>query len=273
MAGGRSASAQPAFFIEVIDNLCVVDIYTTAGDDGSGARLAGTTSVDIGRDVSIALPVDVYPHKATTDLLPPAESSTGARWVRIRAPIDRRSGKARSDDATRAIARIGRPASAAAIGELKDIQCRACGASIFGEDTQSAESPCSVRDLPSAHWSELVDCWMCHPEEDTLNVNPELMYTFEPDTEPATVPDGAVPACGPGPGVHMWVSSTFVLVPLACTRGLSARLVALGDKVSTSTAFSLSLHETDEARRASCLSTVAAGRCPRPTENTLCGVL
>ncbi|KAJ2769497.1 hypothetical protein IWQ57_003080 [Coemansia nantahalensis] len=238
---GPAQRGVPTFYIEVVDNLGVVDIYAKSGAE-VGAQLAGPTSVRVGRHAPITLPIPVCPQKATTAALPPAAGGAGAGWVRIRAPIDRCAGRARLEEATRAIARIGRSVTAASIGELKDIRCQTCGASILSEDMQNADFPCNVRDLPSAHWSELVDCWMCHPEEDTLNVNPELMFAFEPDTESAAVRDGPDPTGGPGPspssGVHMWVGNTFGLVPIALTRGLSAKVVPLGDKERFHNAYS-----------------------------------
>ncbi|KAJ1734392.1 hypothetical protein LPJ61_001087 [Coemansia biformis] len=230
-----------ALYIEVLDNLQVVDIYAKLGADGdaaadNGVQLAGEADVKVGSHAPIKLPVTVYPQKATTVVLPPSGGDAAARWVRTRVPIDHCSRKARLDAMPQAIARIDRPATAASIGALEDVWCQACGASLVVDAMKRADSPCNIRDLPSAHWNEMVDCWLCHPEEDSLNVNPELMFSFEPEKGPA--PAAPAPDSQPGTGVHMWVGNMFVLVPVPCTRGLSAKLVALDDKDRFDNAFS-----------------------------------
>ncbi|KAJ2782574.1 hypothetical protein H4R18_002203 [Coemansia javaensis] len=216
-----------AYYIEVLDNLEVVDIYAAAGGE---IHLAGSSAVSIGGGAQIALPVSVYPHKAVRAVLPPADGGSAAEWVRLRVPIDHRSRQLRSRKVPQSIASIGRPATAASLGALRDIQCRACGAGLFSSAMKGEGAACNVRDLPSAHWSELVDCWMCHPEEDTLNVNPELMFAFEPQRKALSRPGSPAPDGPPEAGVHVWVGSTSALVPAQCMQGLRARLAALDDK-------------------------------------------
>ncbi|KAJ1835042.1 hypothetical protein LPJ63_001452 [Coemansia sp. RSA 2711] len=178
-----------AYYIEILDNLQVVDIYAARGGSTSAAdiRLVNETEAEVGHGIRIKLPVETVLRKAASITLPQAGDEE-SDWIRIRAPIAQRSQQQRLNTVSRSIAEIGSPVTAAAIHGLTGVCCKACGANLLSDDLRTLDSIVNVRDLPSAHWSELVDCWMCHPEEDKLKVNPELMFSFEPDKQPLVEP-------------------------------------------------------------------------------------
>ncbi|KAJ2158787.1 hypothetical protein GGF46_003521 [Coemansia sp. RSA 552] len=198
-----------AYYIEVLDNIGVVDIYAE-GD----AQLADELHVDVpGRD-KIRLPAATALQKAVKSNLPGLGGTT-SNWVRIRAPVASRT-RAQPRPSSQCIADISRPVSAAALGGLSEIACQNCGAGLFSKGLKGTCAAPNVRDLPSAHWSELVDCWMCHPEEDNLNVNPELMFSFEPERDDAA--QAAGPKC-PAPSandVHVWDRFYSTFTTLRC---------------------------------------------------------
>lgn len=55
---------------------------------------------------------------------------------------------------------------------MKEIQCQHCSASILDSSVNY-----KIKDLPSEHWYELVECWICHetkPEEHRARMRPIL---------------------------------------------------------------------------------------------------
>lgn len=55
---------------------------------------------------------------------------------------------------------------------MKEIQCQHCSASILDSSINY-----KIKDLPSEHWYELVECWICHetkPEEHRARMRPIL---------------------------------------------------------------------------------------------------
>ncbi|KAJ2311596.1 hypothetical protein IWW54_002552 [Coemansia sp. RSA 2705] len=228
-----------AYYIEILDNLQVVDIYAARGGSTSAAdiRLVNETEAEVGHGIRIKLPVAIVLHKAASITLPQAGDEE-SDWIRIRAPIAQRSQQQRLNTVSRSIAEIGSPVTAAAIHGLTGVCCKACGANLLSDDLRTLDSIVNVRDLPSAHWSELVDCWMCHPEEDKLNVNPELMFSFEPDKQPLVEPrcsDTVDSSSGAlSDKVHIWMGNTHALVAPACLQAVRLRRVELAAKVSNS---------------------------------------
>ncbi|KAJ2294551.1 hypothetical protein IWW55_005656, partial [Coemansia sp. RSA 2706] len=228
-----------AYYIEILDNLQVVDIYAARGGSTSAAdiRLVNETEAEVGHGIRIKLPVETVLRKAASITLPQAGDEE-SDWIRIRAPIAQRSQQQRLNTVSRSIAEIGSPVTAAAIHGLTGVCCKACGANLLSDDLRTLDSIVNVRDLPSAHWSELVDCWMCHPEEDKLKVNPELMFSFEPDKQPLVEPqcsDTVDSSSGAlSDKVHIWMGNTHALVAPACLQAVRLRRVELAAKVSNS---------------------------------------
>ncbi|KAJ2380682.1 hypothetical protein H4S02_006563 [Coemansia sp. RSA 2611] len=183
-----------AYYIEVLDSLKVVDIYVECArsepkSGGSDIQLVGTTELRISSDSVISLPVTVLPRAAARSSLADSESGLDAKsWVRIRAPIALDCLKARLEQASQLITSIEKPITADAIQGVSDIGCQSCLSSLLASIPRLPDSDTlKIRDLPSAFWSELVDCWVCHPEKDTVNVNADLLHAFEPEvSEPTT---------------------------------------------------------------------------------------
>ncbi|KAJ1817164.1 hypothetical protein LPJ56_004130, partial [Coemansia sp. RSA 2599] len=178
-----------AYYIEILDSLQVVDIYARrkqqcgpASPAADSVRLQSDTVVYIDERMTIDLPVSVNAGLATKTHLEQIKSADdGSGWIRLRAPMSSASRKARLETTPQLISSIQRTVTASSILGLSAICCRKCGAEISSEAFVGRSDPLSIRDLPSAYWIELVDCWVCHPEEDDLSVNKELLFAFESD--------------------------------------------------------------------------------------------
>lgn len=62
--------------------------------------------------------------------------------------------------------------STSVLKELSEFQCKVCAQSLFLKDKEY-----KLKDLPSEHWYELVECWICHetkPEEHQARMRPIL---------------------------------------------------------------------------------------------------
>lgn len=222
-----------AYYIEILDNLQVVDIYVRSSSSTSrnDIQLLSSTEIQVGTTQTIQLPIEVVPVSSSRTTLPNPCTDEELTWVRVRAPISSASKRERLEEASQLIANIEKPVTAKTIKDgLRDIQCKSCHHSLLC----SSIDPCkllSIRDLPSSYWSEMVDCWVCHPEEDLVTVNRDLLYSFEPD-----VMDGAVPSSSPGDsnssGVDMWVGDTYVLVVSNIFKESPTKSIQVDAKVS-----------------------------------------
>ncbi|PHZ14204.1 uncharacterized protein RHIMIDRAFT_278433 [Rhizopus microsporus ATCC 52813] len=62
--------------------------------------------------------------------------------------------------------------STSVLRELSEFQCKVCAQPLFLKDKEY-----KLKDLPSEHWYELVECWICHetkPEEHQARMRPIL---------------------------------------------------------------------------------------------------
>ncbi|ORE14887.1 hypothetical protein BCV71DRAFT_229030 [Rhizopus microsporus] len=62
--------------------------------------------------------------------------------------------------------------STSVLRELSEFKCKVCAQSLFLKDKEY-----KLKDLPSEHWYELVECWICHetkPEEHQARMRPIL---------------------------------------------------------------------------------------------------
>ncbi|KAJ2563048.1 hypothetical protein GGH12_002834 [Coemansia sp. RSA 1822] len=236
-----------AYYIEVLDNLHVVDIYAEYGADTKVSsdhdiQLVKESEVKIGKQLTIRLPVATILHNAARSILPSTDGKA-ANWTRIRVPIAYSSHQQQLRTVTRNITEIDKPVPAATVECLEDICCQACGSSILISQLKTADCRPNVRDLPSAHWSELVDCWMCHPEEDKLNVNPELMHSFEPEKKLPTEADEQTTDTDThvvlANNVHMWIGNTFALVSSSYLQSVHSKHVVLDAKERYYNAFTV----------------------------------
>ncbi|KAJ1661049.1 E3 ubiquitin-protein ligase E3D [Dispira simplex] len=99
------------------------------------------------------------------------------------------------------------PLCANELSRVTQLACRWCGFTlILPKRTKSnTSSHCyfSTLDLPSEHWTELLDCWMCHPDEET-----QFIMQYDRDMSQ------------PGVRIHPWnpksnqilVGHTYVLI-------------------------------------------------------------
>ncbi|KAJ2637421.1 hypothetical protein GGF40_002366 [Coemansia sp. RSA 1286] len=227
-----------AFYIEILDSLQVVDIYAKQSEQ-SGPALQTDSVVYVDKRTSVELPVSVNVGLATkTQLEPIKPACDSSGWVRLRAPISSASRKSRLEKTPQLITSIRRSVTANSLQGLADICCRMCGAQLVSEAfTRRSDSP-SIRDLPSAYWIELVDCWVCHPEEDDLNVNKELLFAFESDKTTRTQkrPSAILDSAGSA-NVDVWVGDTFALVSADLINDLPTRLVHIEDKTRFDNAY------------------------------------
>ncbi|KAJ2024844.1 E3 ubiquitin-protein ligase E3D [Coemansia sp. S3946] len=241
-----------AYYMEVLDSLKVVDIYVECArsrpkSGGSDIQLVGTTELQISTDSVIGLPVTVSPRAAARSSLEDPESGSDANsWIRIRVPVALDCMKARLEQASQLITSIEKPITASAIQGLVDVDCQSCSSSLFANAPGAADcDTLRIRDLPSAFWSELVDCWVCHPEKDTVNVNTDLLHEFEPKLAAATdsTQDSIrkpEPSTETKISVDMWVGDTYVLASEDLFKDLPKTPVHMDTKVLSSISVSLS---------------------------------
>ncbi|KAJ1897289.1 E3 ubiquitin-protein ligase E3D [Kickxella alabastrina] len=230
----------PAYYIEVLDNLQVVDIYaeSTSPDANGAPRLVAEDRIQIDKDTTVKLPVAVNTRTAVRSQLPPTPTptprpvtkSTNPGWVRIRAPIAHASRKERLETTPQLITVIQRPVTSSTIKGFNEICCQACGARLLSDTFKSRGHELSIRDLPSAYWGELVDCWVCHPEEDSLNVNADLLFSFEPDKCESQQQQRQSSDEQSVPTVDVWVGDIYVLVSASLCEDLPTRLVHIDAK-------------------------------------------
>ncbi|KAJ2092575.1 hypothetical protein IW138_001013 [Coemansia sp. RSA 986] len=92
----------------------------------------------------------------------------------------------------------------------------------------------SIRELPSTYWSELIDCWVCHPEEDNINVNTDLLHIFEPEIgQEILVDDSKASSKTSGDSLdtmQIWIGETYILVPTSYLQPLPTHEVHLAEK-------------------------------------------
>ncbi|KAJ2493754.1 E3 ubiquitin-protein ligase E3D [Coemansia sp. RSA 2050] len=224
-----------AYYMEVLDSLKVVDIYVERArsgpkSGGSDIQLVGTTELRISADSVISLPVTVSPRAAARSSLADPESGSDAEsWVRIRAPIALDCIKARLEQASQLIASIEKPITANSIQGVSDIGCQSCLSSLLANTPLTPDGDAlGIRDLPSAFWSELVDCWVCHPEKDTVNVNADLLHVFEPEVAEAATKNIQGPETKPS--VDMWVGDTYILAAECLFKDVTKTLVHMDKK-------------------------------------------
>ncbi|ORX72871.1 hypothetical protein DL89DRAFT_84074 [Linderina pennispora] len=165
-----------SYYIEVLDNLGLVDIYVKLDQHvhQSDILLVDDSTLRLNIATTLVLPASVNAARATTSTLP---AKNGSSWLRMRAPISRSTNHLQHLKSAVPLSQIDGPISADSVRGFTAICCRSCRSQL----THSARDVV-VRDLPSTYWSELVECWVCHPEEDKLRINPDLLHLFEPDT-------------------------------------------------------------------------------------------
>ena len=67
---------------------------------------------------------------------------------------------------------VAKPMSASALkAPIRAISCRACASDLIGF-IGDCDKPLfdRVMDLPSEYWQELIECWLCHPDQERLAV-------------------------------------------------------------------------------------------------------
>ncbi|KAJ1942172.1 hypothetical protein FBU59_003277 [Linderina macrospora] len=209
-----------SYYIEVLRNLGQVDLYIKLDNhvSPSDIRLVDSKPLQLSKTATLTLPVSVNNARATTSILP----SKSSKWMRIRVPISISTNRLQHLQSTVPLSQISGPICADFVRGFASICCRNCQTQL----TEGSMGGVVVRDLPSTFWSELVECWVCHPEEDKLRINPDLLHLFEPDT-------GKIQNKETEEVVRdVWVGNTHLLAPGSLFRELPMRNVELDKKAS-----------------------------------------
>ncbi|KAI9024128.1 ubiquitin-conjugating enzyme E2-binding protein [Hyaloraphidium curvatum] len=134
--------------------------------------------------------LNIAPVELSLSLFPPDGSSAAGSTLRIPLPrtVDTRSAKVScpgdeldiklalsagpdSSNGWRREIHVPRPLTARQLEATRDVECAHCRRSILrpkhgGKQAREDEHYFyRVMDLPSEHWAELVECWMCHQED------------------------------------------------------------------------------------------------------------
>ncbi|KAG0093924.1 hypothetical protein BGZ92_000039 [Podila epicladia] len=113
----------------------------------------------------VALPSRVFPTKTTLD---PSSAQSPLLTLKLAAVPSMTS------PSTNSLTTLGKsefppaPLPASLLQGLNNLACGCCGQPLLATQENSNVGPIQrVVDLPSEHWQELVDCWMCHEEDFT----------------------------------------------------------------------------------------------------------
>ncbi|KFH63273.1 hypothetical protein MVEG_10683 [Podila verticillata NRRL 6337] len=114
----------------------------------------------------VALPSRVFPTKTTLD---PSSTQSPLLTLKLTAV------PSMATPSTNSLTALGKsefppaPLPASQLQGLNNVACGCCGQPLLAtQDNKEAYGPIQrVVDLPSEHWQELVDCWMCHEEDFT----------------------------------------------------------------------------------------------------------
>ena len=119
----------------------------------------------------LLLPARVMPTRTTLD---PSSSCSNLLSLKLTAlpnlPLETSNSSSLSAASTTEFPPSPLPASQ--LQGLENLACGSCGNILLNSTTSSGPGSPSgpiqrVVDLPSEHWQELVDCWMCHEEDFT----------------------------------------------------------------------------------------------------------
>ncbi|KAI1315881.1 hypothetical protein EDD11_000257 [Mortierella claussenii] len=111
----------------------------------------------------ILLPALVMPTKTTLD---PSSSQSSLLTLKLAALPTTQPGSS-SLTALSGSEFPPAPLPASQLQGLQTVGCGCCGALLLKSDDLKSQPIERVVDLPSEHWQELVDCWMCHEEDFT----------------------------------------------------------------------------------------------------------
>ncbi|KAG0330562.1 hypothetical protein BGZ99_000033 [Dissophora globulifera] len=133
-------------------------------------QLDGSTKTSSGTGQRFALPARVMPTRTTLD---PSSSQSSLLTVKLTAlPSAPSTGVSFSSFTSSSGSEFPQaPLPAAQLQGLENLSCGCCGNILLKPDSASSSDQGQpiqrVVDLPSEHWQELVDCWMCHEEDFT----------------------------------------------------------------------------------------------------------
>ncbi|KAI9501648.1 ubiquitin-conjugating enzyme E2-binding protein [Coemansia spiralis] len=233
------------YYIEVLDNLGIVDIFVEAADGQNKQESGvGQESIELVDDSTliisggevISLPVSVVLNTATRSSLPNSgltDKGKSRHWIRIRASISQICREHRQHNTQQLITSVAKPVTSSLLENIRGISCQNCSAKLDNFALQCENKKPSIRELPSAYWSELVDCWVCHPEEDNIKVNDDLLHIFEPESERHKPLHNAAENTNldtnPLLSSQMWVGETFILIPTLFLKPLPTREIELAE--------------------------------------------
>ncbi|KAJ1915678.1 E3 ubiquitin-protein ligase E3D, partial [Tieghemiomyces parasiticus] len=191
-----TASPVPNFYAEALPQLRKVALYVTyvAGTEPKPrSTTAGTTDVPqptllFGPDrvewapaptdsatapITLRLPLPVDPTPIRAERLAPATDGPSDRSSLVFHLRATGVGLTQTTPHRRTfLAEREPPLAAGRLVNAKAIRCRQCHTFVARTqpavpDSANNTEPFRPLDLPSEHWSELLDCWMCHPDEET----------------------------------------------------------------------------------------------------------
>ncbi|KAJ2623764.1 hypothetical protein GGI26_002002 [Coemansia sp. RSA 1358] len=233
------------YYIEVLDNLGIVDIFVEAADGQNKQESGvGQESIELVDDSTliisggevISLPVSVVLNTATRSSLPNSgltDKGKSRHWIRIRASISQICREHRQHNTQQLITSVAKPVTSSLLENIRGISCQNCSAKLDNFALQCENKKPSIRELPSAYWSELVDCWVCHPEEDNIKVKDDLLHIFEPESERHKPLHNAAENTNldtnPLLSSQMWVGETFILIPTLFLKPLPTREIELAE--------------------------------------------
>ncbi|KAJ1993120.1 hypothetical protein EDC05_002378 [Coemansia umbellata] len=236
------------YYIEVLDNLGIVDIFVEAADGQNKQESGvGQESIELVDDSTliisggevISLPVSVVLNTATRSSLPNSgltDKGKSRHWIRIRASISQICREHRQHNTQQLITSVAKPVTSSLLENIRGISCQNCSAKLDNFALQCENKKPSIRELPSAYWSELVDCWVCHPEEDNIKVKDDLLHIFEPESERHKPLHNAAENTNldtnPLLSSQMWVGETFILIPTLFLKPLPTREIELAENTS-----------------------------------------
>ncbi|KAJ2216731.1 hypothetical protein EV179_001021 [Coemansia sp. RSA 487] len=220
-----------SYYIEVLDSLGIVDIYVgsavgkqndycSSGASEDIAGLVDESTVNINDTTTVHLPASVLIKSATRSIL--------------RAPMSYGSKELRQKDAPQLITNVAKPVSSDLLQSIQGISCQYCRKRLDACSSKVRQTKQSIRELPSTYWSELIDCWVCHPEEDNINVNTDLLHIFEPEIgQEILVDDSKASSKTSGDSLdtmQIWIGETYILVPTSYLQPLPTHEVHLAEK-------------------------------------------
>ncbi|KAJ1679232.1 E3 ubiquitin-protein ligase E3D [Spiromyces aspiralis] len=172
-------------FMETLPNIGTLDTYisfpqTSGPEEPPGLNestswhdvVVTESQISYGSDASkivLPLPIRIDPSRLSITSKP----GVNGTLIRLQSPLKpdqsvEASGRESGDIVPERVVPLPRAKDLAA---LHSIRCALCKGQITVPTTSSGGERWQPQDLPSEYWEEMVDCWVCHPEQDRLAVD------------------------------------------------------------------------------------------------------